>query len=243
MKSCEDRRTEGKCFTFYHHADSYIQSCKIQCFCFCRLITDWIFFPKIQLNVYIFNIMTSAYWNIFNAFRVLNLPRQRFIGYCVKKCMAHSGPQKQSWTWHYIVAVTHRALSDFLHCLSMAVWPFLWIFIASFVFRPPTETLLHETHSSSLLRRGFSGNICRGDLQSRLPALTNCFLVMVSNDHMHRRFICWVISVENLMVIYHYKNLLCFQELFNIICHIYIMYTTVQKFVMGEVFFSFERSF
>ncbi len=150
--------------------------------------------------------MTLAYWNIFNAFCVLNLPRQnRFIGYCVKKCMAHSGPQKQSWTWHYIVAVTHRTLSDFLHCLSM--WPFQWIFIASFVFLHATETSLHETHSSSLLRQGLSGNICQGYLQSRLPALTNCFLVMVSNDHMHRRFIWRVISVENLIAIYHYMPL------------------------------------
>ncbi len=160
------------------------------------------FFPKIQLNVYIFNIMTSAYWHIFNAFCVLNLPRQnRFIGYCVQ--VAHSGPQKQSWTWHYIVAVTHRTLSYFLHCLSMAVWPFQYIFKASFVCLHRTETSLHETHRSSLLRQGWSGKICRGDLPSRLPALTNCFLVMVSNDHMHRRFIRRV-NVENLMAIYHY---------------------------------------
>ncbi len=147
--------------------------------------------------------------------------------------MAHSGPQKQSWTWHYIVAVTHRTLSDFLHCLSMAVWPFQWIFKASFVCLHRTETSLHETHRSSLLRQGWSGKICRGDLPSRLPALTNCFLVMVSNDHMHRRFIRRV-NVEKLMLSIITCQLLRFQELFNIIC----MYTNtaIQKFVVGKIF-------
>lgn len=86
VKSCEDR-TEGKSFTFYHHADSYIQPCKILCFYFCCLITVGNFFPRVSAQLYVFNIVTSAYWNILHLMLcALNLLRQnRFIGYGVKK--------------------------------------------------------------------------------------------------------------------------------------------------------------
>lgn len=122
-----------------------------------------------------------------------------------KKCLAHCGAQKQSWMWHYIAAVTHSTLSDFLHCLSSVA---VSIDIYSiFCFSPPYGNPIARNLQLFTPETGLKWKYLSGWPAVRTPALTNCFLVMVSNDHMHRRFICRAISVENIVAIYHFKPL------------------------------------